>query len=137
MIATSYPMLDIFFSIFWFFLFFIWIYILISIFTDIFRSHDLSGGAKALWFLFVLILPFLGAFIYLIVRGGKMHEHAGQAQQHQQQAFRQHVQQAAGTSGAAGSPGSIADQLVKLADLKSQGVLTDAEFEQEKAKILA
>jgi len=136
-IATSYPMLDIFLSIFWFFLFFIWIYLLISIFTDIFRSHDLSGGAKALWFLFVLILPFLGAFIYLIVRGGKMHEHAAQAQQHQQQAFRQYVQQAAGTSGAAGPPGSIADQLVKLADLKSQGVLTDAEFEQEKAKILA
>jgi hypothetical protein len=130
-------MLDIFFSILWFFLFFLWIYILISIFTDIFRSHDLSGGGKALWFLFVLVLPFLGAFIYLIVRGGKMHEHAAQAQEHQQQAFQQYVQQAAGTSGADGSPGSIADQLAKLADLKSQGALTDAEFEQEKAKILA
>lgn len=137
MIAASYPLLDIFLSIFWFFLFFLWIYILISIFTDIFRSHDLSGGTKALWFLFVLILPFLGAFIYLIVRGGKMHEHAAQAQEQQQQAFQQYVQQTAGTSGPAGSQGSIADQLAKLADLKSQGVLTDAEFEQEKAKILA
>ena len=137
MFAASYPLLDVFLSILWFFLFFLWIYILISIFTDIFRSHDLSGGMKALWFLFVLVLPFLGAFIYLIARGGKMHEHAAQAQEHQQQAFRQYVQQAAGTSGPAGSPGSTADQLAKLADLKSQGVLTDAEFEQEKAKILA
>lgn len=137
MIAASYPLLDIFLSILWFFLFFIWIFILISIFTDIFRSHDLSGGAKALWFLFVLVLPFLGAFIYLIVRGGKMHEHAAQAQEQQQQAFRQSVQQAATTSGTAGSSGSVADQLATLADLKSQGVLTEAEFEQEKAKILS
>jgi hypothetical protein len=135
--AASYPLLDVFLSILWFFLFFLWIYILISIFTDIFRSHDLSGGMKALWFLFVLVLPFLGAFIYLIARGGKMHEHAAQAQEHQQQAFRQYVQQAAGTPGPAGSPGSTADQLAKLADLKNQGVLTDAEFEQEKAKVLA
>jgi len=95
--AASYPLLDVFLSILWFFLFFLWIYILISIFTDIFRSHDLSGGMKALWFLFVLVLPFLGAFIYLIAGGGKMHEHAAQAQEHQQQAFRQYVQQAAGT----------------------------------------
>jgi hypothetical protein len=135
--AASYPLLDVFLSIFWFFLFFIWIYILISIFTDIFRSHDISGGVKALWFLFVLILPFLGAFIYLIARGGKMHEHAVQAQEHQQQAFRQYVQQASGPAAGADSPGTSADQLAKLADLKNQGVLTDAEFEQEKAKILA
>ena len=137
MFAGNYPLLDIFITTIYVVVFILWIMLVFQIMTDIFRSHDLSGFAKALWVLFLFVLPFLGAFIYLIVRGGKMHEHAGQAQQHQQQAFRQHVQQAAGTSGAAGSPGSIADQLVKLADLKSQGVLTDAEFEQEKAKILA
>ncbi|MGH9075205.1 MAG: SHOCT domain-containing protein [Acidimicrobiales bacterium] len=137
MFAASYPLLDVFLSILWFFLFFLWIYILISIFTDIFRSHDLSGGMKALWFLVVLVLPYLGAFIYLVARGGKMHEHAIQAQEHQQQAFRQYVQQTAGSPGTAGPPGSSADQLAKLAELRNQGVLTEAEFEQEKAKILA
>src|SRR5579871_4924285 len=108
----------------YFFLFFIWIWLLIMVFMDIFRSHDLGGFAKALWSIFVIILPFLGIFVYLIARGGKMHERAEQAAQAQQNAFDDYVKQAAGTSGA-----STADQLSKLADLKAQGVLTDAEFE--------
>jgi hypothetical protein len=132
MFAYTYPILDLFGTMLGFFLFIIWFWLLIIIFSDIFRSKDLSGWAKALWSIFVIILPFLGIFTYLIVRGGKMHERAAQAAQDQQAAFDDYVKQAAGTSG-----DSTADQLSKLADLKAQGVLTDAEFEAQKAKILA
>jgi ABC-type multidrug transport system fused ATPase/permease subunit len=134
MLAASYqyPILDFFLTMLYFFLFVIWIWLLIMVFMDIFRSHDMGGWSKALWAIFVIILPFLGVFVYLIARGGKMHERQAQEAAAQQKAFDQYVQQAAGTSGA-----STADQLSKLADLKSQGVLTDAEFESQKAKILA
>ena len=93
--SSNYPVLDIFWSIFEFFLWVIWIWLLIWIFIDIFRSHDLSGWAKALWFLFVLIIPLVGVLVYLIVRGGSMHERAVQQAHHQDQAFRHYVQQAA------------------------------------------
>ena len=109
----------------------IWFWLLIVIFSDIFRSRDLSGWAKALWVIFVIILPFLGIFVYLIARGGKMHERAAAQAAQQQEAFDAAVKQAAGTG-----TGST-DQLAKLAELKGQGVITDAEFEAQKAKILA
>jgi ABC-type multidrug transport system fused ATPase/permease subunit len=128
MLASTYPILDIFWTMLEIFLFVIWIYLIFMIFLDIFRSHDLGGLAKALWVIGLIILPFLGAFIYLIARGGKMHERAIEAAQAQQKAFDSYVQEAAGTSSA--------DQLHKLADLKEKGVLTDAEFEAQKAKIL-
>jgi hypothetical protein len=98
----------------------------------VFRSHDLGGWAKALWAIFIIVIPFLGVFVYLIARGGKMHERQAQEAAAQQKAFDQYVKETAGTSG-----GNTADQLSKLADLKSQGVLTDAEFDAEKTKILA
>src|SRR5580698_9008635 len=132
MLASSYPVLDAFLTMLYFFLFFIWIWLLIMVFFDIFRSHDMGGLAKALWVIFIIILPFLGVFVYLIARGGKMHERAAQDAAQQQKAFDQYVRQAAGTLGE-----DTASQLSKLADLKSQGVLTDAEFEAQKAKILA
>ena len=132
MLASSYPVLDAFLTMLYFFLFIIWIWLLIMVFIDIFRSHDMGGWAKALWVIFIIILPFLGVFIYLIARGGKMHERAAAEAANQQKAFDQYVRQAAGTSGA-----DTASQLQKLADLKSQGVLTDAEFDAQKAKILA
>ena len=132
MLASSYPLLDGFLTMLYFFLFIIWIWLLIYVFMDIFRSHDMGGGAKALWVIFIIILPFLGVFVYLIARGGKMHERQAQEAASQQKAFDQYVKQTAGTSG-----DITADQLSKLADLKSQGVLTDAEFEAQKAKILA
>jgi hypothetical protein len=128
----QYPILDFFLTMLEFFLFVIWIWLLIVVFSDIFRSHDLGGWSKALWSIFIIVIPFLGVFIYLIARGGKMHERAAEQAAAQQKAFDQYVQQAAGTPGA-----STADQLSKLADLKSQGVLTDAEFEAQKAKVLA
>jgi Short C-terminal domain/Phospholipase_D-nuclease N-terminal len=129
--ASSYPLLNIFWSIFEFFLWIIWIWILIWIFIDIFRSHDLSGWAKALWFLFVLFIPLIGVLVYLIVRGGSMHERAVAQARQQDQEFRQYVQQAA-----ASGPASTADQLSKLADLRDRNVISAEEFEREKAKVL-
>ena len=126
----SYPLLNVFWSILIFFLWVMWIWVLIMVFMDIFRSRDMSGWAKALWFVFVLLIPLIGVLVYLIVRGGKMHERAAREAQQQDQQFRAYVQQAAG------SPSS-ADQLAKLADLRDRGVITDGEFEREKAKVLA
>jgi hypothetical protein len=133
MLAASYqyPILDFFLTMLYFFLFIIWIWLLIMVFSDIFRSHDMGGWSKALWSIFIIVLPFLGVFVYLIARGGKMQERAAKQAAQQQQAFDQYVKEAAG------SGGSTADQLSKLADLKSQGVLSDAEFDAQKAKILA
>jgi hypothetical protein len=121
---------QVFWSFLWFFLFFIWIWLLIVVFGDIFRSHDLSGWAKAIWCIFIIFLPYLGVFVYLIARGGKMHEHEVAAAQAQDQAMRQYVQSVAG------SGGSTADELARLADLREKGVISDAEFEQLKAKAL-
>ena len=128
--SYSYPLLGVFWTIFEIFLWVIWFWILITVFIDIFRSHDLSGGMKALWFLFVLFIPLIGVLVYLIARGGKMHERAAKDAQQQDEAFRTYVQQAAGE-------GTPADQLAKLADLRDRGVITAQEFDREKAKILA
>jgi hypothetical protein len=111
-------------SFLWFFMFFIWIYLLIIVFSDIFRSHDMGGLAKALWIIFVIVLPYLGVFIYLIAR-----EHAVKDAADREAATRQYVQSVAGSSGAA-------DEIARLADLKAQGVITDAEFQAGKAKAL-
>jgi predicted PurR-regulated permease PerM len=126
----NYPLLDFFWTIFEIFLWVIWIWILIWIFIDIFRSHDLSGFAKALWFIFVLFIPLIGVLVYLIVRGGSMHERAVQQAQQQDQEARTYIREAAGTQ-------SSADQLTKLAELRDKGVISADEFEREKAKILA
>jgi hypothetical protein len=127
--SSSYPLLNIFWTILEIFLWVIWIWLLIWIFIDIFRSHDLSGWAKAAWVFFVVILPFLGVLVYLIARGGQMHERAEQQARRQDEAWRSYVQQSAGTS--------TADQLAKLADLRDRGVISADEFEREKAKVLA
>ena len=95
----QYPILDFFLTMLYFFLFVIWIWLLITVFVDIFRSHDMGGGAKALWVIFVIILPFLGVFVYLIARGGKMHERAAKDAAQQQKAFDQYVKQTAAVSG--------------------------------------
>jgi hypothetical protein len=121
---------QVFWSMLWFFLFFIWIWILIMVFADIFRSHDLSGWGKALWVIFVIFLPYLGVFVYLIARGHKMSEHAMEAAQAQDAAAKQYIRDAAGTSG------SAADELARLADLKEKGVIDDAEFQRLKAKVV-
>ena len=130
MTAYTYPLADLFGTMLGIFVFLIWFWLLVIIFGDIFRSRDMGGGAKALWVLFVIILPFLGILVYLIARGGKMHERAAEQAAQQQKAFDAYVKQAAGS-------GSSVDELAKLADLKNQGAITDAEFEAQKAKLLA
>jgi hypothetical protein len=131
-LASDFGSGQVFLSMLWFFLFFIWIWLLIVVFSDIFRSHDLSGWAKAFWVIFIIILPYLGVLVYLIARGHKMAEHAQQAAAAQDAAAKAYIQQAAGTGGG----GSTADQLSQLADLKAKGVLDDAQFEAAKAKVL-
>ena len=127
--SYSYPLLGAFWTILEVFLWVLWIWVLIYVFIDIFRSHDLSGVAKALWFLFVLFIPLIGVLVYLIARGDKMQARTVQAARQQDREFRSYVQEAAG------SP-STTDQLAKLADLRDRGVITAEEFEREKAKVL-
>ena len=127
-VAYTYPLLNIFWTMLELFLLFVWIWLLISVFADIFRSHDLGGGAKALWVIFVIILPFLGVFVYLIARGGSMHERSAQQADQQRSAFDDYVRQTAGTT--------PADQLAQLAELKDKGSITEDEFQAAKAKIL-
>ena len=131
MLAYDYPLLNMFLSFLYFFLFFMWIWIAITVVIDVFRSHDMGGFAKALWIIFVFFIPFLGVFVYLIVRGGSMHERQLKDAEKSQQAFTEYVQQAAGTGT------STADQLEKLAALRDSGHLTDEEFAAQKAKLLA
>ena len=128
--SYDYPILNVFWTILMVFLWVLWFWVLITVFIDLFRSRDLSGWAKALWFVFILVLPLIGVLVYLIARGGKMHEHAARDARQQEAEFRSYVQEAAGSQ-------SPADQLAKLADLRDRGVITADEFDREKAKILA
>jgi hypothetical protein len=128
--SYSYPLLGAFWTILMIFLWVIWFWVLITIIIDLFRSRDLSGGAKALWFIFILLIPLVGVLVYLIARGGKMHEHAVQAAEQQDAELRSYVQNTAGAQ-------SPADQLAQLANLRDQGVITSEEFDRGKAKILA
>ena len=131
MLGNEFGTGQVFLSMLWFTLFFIWIWLLIVVFGDIFRSHDMGGFAKFLWIIFVIFMPYLGVFVYLIARGHKMSEHAVQAAQAQDAAQREYIQSAVGATP------STADELARLAELKNQGVLSDAEFEQLKAKAIA
>ena len=130
MLAEEWQVGQVFWSFLWFTLFFIWIWLLIVVFADIFRSHDLGGFAKFLWVVFVIFLPYLGVFVYLIARGRNMQENRIADMQAQDAAAKAYIQQAAGTTG------SAADEIQRLNDLKSQGVISDAEFEAGKAKAL-
>ena len=120
---------DVFLSMLWFFLFFIWIWLLISVFADIFRSDDMSGWSKALWTICVIVLPYLGVFVYLIARGHKMGEHAVRDAQRRDDQMRAYVQSVS-------APGSAADEIARLASLRDSGALTEEEFQQAKSKLL-
>jgi hypothetical protein len=130
MLGSNYPLLNAFWTILYFFIFFLWLMILFRVIWDVFRSHDLGGWGKAGWLLFILVLPFLGVFVYLIARGGSMHERDVRVAQAQSQALRSWMQ-----DGGAGV--STADELAKLADLKEKGVINDNEFDRAKSKLLA
>lgn len=123
-------LLEIFWIMLWFFMFFIWIWLLISIFGDIFRS-EMSGWSKALWTIFVIFLPLLGVLIYMIVNGSAMQERSMAQAAAMDQASRAYIKEAAGSST------SAADEIAKLNDLKNSGAISDDEFNAAKAKLLA
>ena len=123
---------DVMVSIFWFFVLFAWIWLLITILSDIFRDHDLSGWGKAGWTLFLIVLPWLGALTYLIVRGKSMNERARAQALRNEERARQYIQEVA-----ADKPASTADELTKLADLHERGAISDGDYEKAKTKVLS
>jgi uncharacterized membrane protein YcjF (UPF0283 family) len=146
---TGYPILDIFLSILYFFGWVLWLMLMFWIITDIFRSDDLSGWAKAAWLFGVIILPLVGILIYLIARGGSMRERQEARARAQDAAFRDYVRQAAATdttasaasAGATASAGNggastASDELAKLASLHQRGVLNDDEFARAKSRVV-
>jgi hypothetical protein len=126
------PLLDLFWTMLWLFLFFLWIWLLISLFADIFRRDDIGGWGKAGWVFFLIVLPLLGALIYIIADGKGMAERRVQDAQQMQAAQESYIRSVAG-----GESTSTADQLEKLAALHDAGKLTDDEFAAQKAKLLA
>ena len=122
------PFLDIIWSMFVFFLLIAWIWVVISVVSDVFRSKDIGGFSKAFWVLFVIIIPWLGVLSYILIRGNGMEERNMQAVADAADKQRAYIQEVAGTS--------TADELSKLAELKEKGVINDAEFEAQKAKLL-
>jgi len=130
LLAAEFGTGQVFWSILWFFLFFVWIMLIFNIFGDIIRSDDMSGVAKAIWSVFIIFLPFLGIFAYLIIRGGSMSERQMKAVRAQEAAVQDYIRTTAG-GGA-----SAADELAKLADLHTAGKLDDAEYAAAKAKVV-
>jgi hypothetical protein len=128
---------QVFFSMMWFFLFFIWIWLLVVVFSDIFRSEDLGGWGKALWTIFVIVLPYLGVLVYLIARGRKMHERAAESARQRDEATRAYIRSVANTDGGQAAGGSTVSELQRLADLRDRGVIDESEFQAAKAKALA
>jgi hypothetical protein len=129
MLGDSWGVGQVLWTMIWLTVFIIWISLLLHVFVDIFRSHDMGGGAKALWVIFVILMPYLGVFVYLIARGHKMAEHSVQDAQAQDAAMKAYVRDAAGTS--------PSEELAKLADLKERGVIDEAEFQKMKAKVVS
>lgn len=127
MVFAEWQVGQVFWSMLWFTMFFLWIWVLIRIFGDIFRSRDLGGWGKALWTLFVIFLPFLGVLAYLIVRGHKLGEHELEEAQRRDMAMRAYVRGAVETN--------PADDLARLVDLHDRGVITEAEFDAMRQKV--
>ena len=120
---------DVLGSIFMFFLMVAWIWVLIGVVSDVFRSHDIGGMAKAIWMLVIILIPWLGVLAYIIIRGEGMQQRNAAILQDAAEAQRTYIQNVAGVS--------TADELVKLADLQEKGVISEAEFAAQKAKLLA
>ena len=130
--AQDYPLLNLFWTMLWLFIWILWIFLLVRIILDIFRSDDLGGWSKALWVIFIIILPFIGVLVYLIARGSGMHRRDVRDARAADQEMQSYIR-----SAAAATPPSTAEELSKLASLRDQGVLTEAEFDAQKAKLLA
>ena len=127
------PVLDFFWTMMIFFLWIIWIWLLITVFIDVFRDKSLNGFAKAMWVIFLIFLPLLGVLIYLIARGDDMRNRQMDYAVEQQKRSEDYIRQVSGGGGSTGN----ADELTKLAELHKNGVLTDEEFSSQKAKLLA
>jgi putative oligomerization/nucleic acid binding protein/phospholipase D-like protein len=123
---------DVFLSMLYFTLFFLWIWIFIMVVADIFRSDDLSGWGKTGWIILCVVLPYLGVFLYLILRGRHMTEHRTHDYQQMQAQQQEYIRSVAGSGGP-----SAADEIEKLAKLRDQGVLSPEDFEAAKKKVLA
>ena len=130
MVAADYPFLDLMWTMLIFFLWIAWFMILFRVIGDIFRRHDLSGGGKTIWLIFVILLPFLGTFVYLITQGGKMTERDVKNMQKAQGEFDDYVKSVASSGGAAG-------EIEKAKSLLDSGAITQAEFDSLKAKALS
>ncbi|MFI9330975.1 SHOCT domain-containing protein [Kitasatospora sp. NPDC052868] len=134
----DYPMLNLFWTMLEFFLFVLWFFLLFKIISDIFRSHDMGGWGKAGWVIFVILLPFLGVFVYLIARGRSMGERDVEQARQADAAFKAYIKEAADTQpGGGGGAGGHVDELAKLADLRNSGAITEEEFQKAKEKLLA
>ncbi|MFF3836556.1 SHOCT domain-containing protein [Streptomyces sp. NPDC001930] len=132
-LAVDYPLLNMFWTMLMIFLWVLWFMLLFRVIGDIFRDDELGGWGKAGWTILVILLPFLGVFVYLIARGRGMGERElNRARQNEEQ-FRSYVRETAGTGGSGGH----AEELARLAELKDSGAITEAEFAQAKAKVLA
>ncbi|MEU4268990.1 SHOCT domain-containing protein [Streptomyces sp. NPDC026092] len=132
-LAYDYPVLGAFWTVMWIFLWVLWIVLLFRIIGDIFRDDELSGAAKTGWLIFVVVVPFLGVFVYVLARGKGMGKREARHVQAQQQAFDDYVRE---TAGSGAGPGGEADQLAKLSEIRAKGDITDAEFQRAKEKIL-
>lgn len=132
MLAAGFPLLNAFWTILEIVGFLLWIWLAISVFADVFRSRDLSGGAKALWILAVIIFPLVGVLVYLIARGERMHERAEQTARAQEESLRHYVRSVVGDGGT----GHTSDRLAHLADLRDRGVISQEQYSQEKARAM-
>ncbi|MFG2601143.1 SHOCT domain-containing protein [Streptomyces sp. NPDC048462] len=133
----DYPLLNLFWTMLWFFLWIMWLFLLFRVIMDIFRSDDLGGWAKAGWLILALVLPYLGVLIYVIARGKSMGTRDAREAKERDAAFKAYVRDAAGSDGAGGATkGSHVDDLTRLADLKDKGAITDEEYQQAKTKLL-
>jgi hypothetical protein len=129
-LAYDFPLLGMFWTLMWWFLWVAWILLVFKVIVDIFRSSDIGGAKKAFWALFVVVLPWLGVLSYVFVRGGSMAERDHQQAVAHEEALRGYIQRTAAT-------GSTADELSKLAALQAQGVISGDEFAHQKAKLLS
>ncbi|WMX43681.1 SHOCT domain-containing protein [Streptomyces roseicoloratus] len=140
----DYPLLNLFWTMFWFFLWIMWLFLLFKIITDIFRDDELSGWGKAGWLIFCIVLPYLGVLVYVIARGKGMTRRDAKQAKDAEAAFQDYIRKTAGTAGTAGGTGAAGgaghggvDELTRLADLKDRGALTHEEFEKAKARVLS
>ena len=131
----SYPLLNLFLTMLWFFLWILWLMLLFRVIVDIFRDDDLGGWAKAGWVIFVCVLPFLGIFVYLVARGRGMGERELRHAQRKDEAFRAYVREASAEQPPAGKPG--VDDLERLAGLRNHGDITEDEYQRAKQKLLS